>query len=119
MAKIWIVREKHYFFSLHILNLMSCKNGNGFMLVNLLGLLLHLGLEFPLFFFQAKLTGQIGHSVANGLPPLQHLFEKSCVKQCNDAKMSPANSLHASGYYSEYNETFDLIYSPNTKISIF
>ena len=27
----------------------------------------------------------------------------------NDAEMSPANSLHASAYYSEYNEIFDLI----------
>ena len=27
----------------------------------------------------------------------------------NDVEMSPANSLHASAYYSEYNERFDLI----------
>ena len=27
----------------------------------------------------------------------------------NDAEMGPANSLHASAYYSEYNERFDLI----------
>ena len=26
----------------------------------------------------------------------------------NDAEMGPANSLHASAYYSEYNERFDL-----------
>ena len=25
----------------------------------------------------------------------------------NDAEMGPANSLHASAYYSEYNERFD------------
>ena len=25
----------------------------------------------------------------------------------NDAEMGPANSLHASAYYSEYNEIFD------------
>ena len=25
----------------------------------------------------------------------------------NDSEMDPANSLHASGYYSEYNERFD------------
>ena len=24
-------------------------------------------------------AGQIGHSVANGSPPLQHFFERSCV----------------------------------------
>ena len=28
----------------------------------------------------------------------------------NDAEMGPANSLHASAYYSKYNERFDLIY---------
>ena len=27
----------------------------------------------------------------------------------NDAEMGPANSLHASAYYSKYNERFDLI----------
>ena len=27
----------------------------------------------------------------------------------NDVEMGPANSLHASAYYSEYNERFDLI----------
>ena len=28
----------------------------------------------------------------------------------NDAEMGPANSLHASTYYSEYNERFDLLF---------
>ena len=28
----------------------------------------------------------------------------------NDAEMGPANSLHASAYYSEYNERIDLIW---------
>ena len=28
----------------------------------------------------------------------------------NDTEMGPANSLHASAYYSEYNERFDLIW---------
>ena len=28
----------------------------------------------------------------------------------NDAEMGPANSLHASAYYSEYNERFDLMF---------
>ena len=28
--------------------------------------------------------------------------------ECNDAEMGPANLLHASAYYSEYNERFDL-----------
>ena len=27
----------------------------------------------------------------------------------NDAEIDPANSLHASAYYSEHNETFDLV----------
>ena len=30
----------------------------------------------------------------------------------NDAEMGPANSLHASAYYSEYNERFDLKLTP-------
>ena len=30
----------------------------------------------------------------------------------NDAEMGPANSLHASAYYSEYNKRFDLILRP-------
>ena len=32
-------------------------------------------------------TGQIGHSVANGSPPLRYLFERSCVARaqlCGD-----------------------------------
>ena len=32
-------------------------------------------------------AGQIGYSVANGLPPLQHFFERSCVaraQRCGD-----------------------------------
>ena len=28
----------------------------------------------------------------------------------NDVEMGPANSLHASAYYSKYNERFDLIF---------
>ena len=56
-------------------------------------------------------AGQIGHSVANhDSPTLQHFFEGSCVAhRRNDAEMGPANSLHASASYSEYNEKFDLI----------
>ena len=55
--------------------------------------------------FQA---GQIGYSVANGLPPLRHFFESTSVA-CwrSDAEMDPANSLHASTYYSEYNGKFN------------
>ena len=42
-------------------------------------------------------AGQIGHSVANGSPPLQHFFERSCVARThNDVEMGPANSLHVS-----------------------
>ena len=32
-------------------------------------------------------AGQIGHNAANGLPPLQHFFEKSCVTRRNHAEM--------------------------------
>ena len=53
-------------------------------------------------------TGQIVHSVVNGLPPLQYFFEKSCVSGLNVAVVTPDNSLHASSYYSEYIERFDL-----------
>ena len=38
---------------------------------------------------------QIGHSVANGSPPLQHFFERAVLLGRNDTKMSPANSFHA------------------------
>ena len=42
-------------------------------------------------------TSQIRHSVVNGLPPLRHFFERSCVaRRCTDAKVSLVNSLHAS-----------------------
>ena len=42
-------------------------------------------------------AGQIGHSVANGSPPLRHFFERSCVAHRRiDAEMGPANSLHTS-----------------------
>ena len=58
-------------------------------------------------------TCQVGHSVANGSVPPQHFFERSCVARdvrCrNDAKMGPANSLHASTKFSMYNEIFDSI----------
>ena len=56
-------------------------------------------------------AGQIGHSVANGSPPLQHFFErKYAARRRNDAEMGPANSLHASAYYNEYDEKFDLVF---------
>ena len=58
-------------------------------------------------------VGQIGRSVANSSPPLQHFFERSCVVRaqwCGLVEMDPENSLHSSAYYSEaYNERFDLI----------
>ena len=35
-------------------------------------------------------AGQIGYSVAKGLPPLQHFFERNCVaRRRNDAEMGP------------------------------
>ena len=42
-------------------------------------------------------AGQIGHSVSNNSPPLQHFLERNCIaSRCNDAEMGSANSLHAS-----------------------
>ena len=42
-------------------------------------------------------AGQIGHSVANGL------------SRCSNAEMGPANLLHASALYNNYNKRFDLV----------
>ena len=53
-------------------------------------------------------TGQIGHSVTNGSPPLRHSSKGAVLPGRNDAEMGPAHSLHASAYYSEYNDRFDL-----------
>ena len=66
-------------------------------------------------------AGQIGHSVANGSPPLRksdtvlptarHRCDISSKEAVlpgrNDAEMGPANSLHASAYYSDYTKRFD------------
>ena len=42
------------------------------------------------------LASQIGRSVANGSPPLQHFFKRSCVAhRRNEAEEGPANLLHA------------------------
>ena len=52
---------------------------------------------------------QIGHSVANGSPPLRNFFEKSYVScRRNDVELSPANFLQAWAEYSEYNRNFDM-----------
>ena len=53
-------------------------------------------------------AGQFGHSVADGLPLLQH-FKGAVLPGRRDAEMGPANSLHTSAYYSKFNERFDLI----------
>ena len=37
----------------------------------------------------------------------------------NDAEMGPANSLHASAYYGEYNEIFDQLKTLRTEISFY
>ena len=37
--------------------------------------------------------------------------KEAVLAGCNDVKMGPANSLHTSAYYSEYNERFDLSHS--------
>ena len=39
-----------------------------------------------------SLTGQIKHSVANGLPPLRHSSNKAVLGGRNDAEMGPVNS---------------------------
>ena len=44
------------------------------------------------------------------LPTARHrgdISSKAVLPGRNDAEMGPANSLHASTYYSEYNERFD------------
>ena len=45
------------------------------------------------------------------LPTARHRCDISSKEAvfpgCNDAETGPANSLHASAYYSEYNERFD------------
>ena len=33
--------------------------------------------------------------------------KEAVLRECNVVEMGPANSLHASTYYSEYNERFD------------
>ena len=47
------------------------------------------------------------------LPTARHRYdissEGAMLPGRNDAEMCSANSLHASAYYSEYNERFDLI----------
>ena len=44
-------------------------------------------------------AGQIGHSVANGSPPLRYFSEKRAVLPGrNDAEIGPVNLLHASAY---------------------
>ena len=46
-------------------------------------------------------AGQIGHRVADGLPPLRHFFKSSYVQPSLGAmppRMGPANSLHALAY---------------------
>ena len=34
--------------------------------------------------------------------------KEAVLSGCNDADIGPANSLHASAYYSKYNQRFDL-----------
>ena len=56
---------------------------------------------------------QAGQSVTV-LPMARHRCdissEEAVLPGRNDAEMGPANSLHASANYSEYNKRFDLIY---------
>ena len=52
-------------------------------------------------------AGQIGHSVANGSSPCDISSKGAVLPRRNDVEIGPANSLHASAYYSEYQERFD------------
>ena len=72
--KLKYVLQKKFFF------VFKLSNGNAF--VSGAG-----GLRF---IFR---DSQIGHSVANGSPPLQYFFERTIR---NDADIGPANSLHTS-----------------------
>ena len=59
-------------------------------------------------------SSNLGPVKSNTVLPTAHhrcgIYSKGAVLPgCNDAEMDPANSLHASVYYSEYNERFDLI----------
>ena len=60
-----------------------------------------------------SLAGQIGHNVTNGSPPLQYFFKGAAFPRRNKKEIDPADSLHASAYYSEYNERFDLNVKPS------
>ena len=55
-------------------------------------------------------AGQIGYTE---LPTARHRCDFSLKEAVlpgrNDTEMAPANYLHASAYYSEYNERFDLV----------
>ena len=55
-------------------------------------------------------AGQIGHRVANARHPCDVSSKGAVLSRHNDAEMGPANSLHASAYYSEYNERFDFMF---------
>ena len=60
------IKTKSFYNQLDFSELASWSSGNA--LISGAG-----GLRFKSW------TGQIGHSVANGSPPLQHLLERSCV----------------------------------------
>ena len=53
-------------------------------------------------------TGQIGHSVANGSPPLRHFLVRSCEPTGAVMRKSAPPTRYASAIYSEYNIGFDV-----------
>ena len=61
-------------------------------------------IEFLLLVTRSSLEWEVRDS---NLGPIKFSSKEAVLPRRNDAKMGPANSLHASGYYSEYNERFD------------
>ena len=64
-------------------------------------------------FLERKVRGSnLGPVKDTVLPPARHrcdISQKGAVfPGRNDVEMGPANLLHASAYYSDYNERFDL-----------
>ena len=56
--------------------------------------------------FQSQ-ASQIGHSASNGLPPLRHFFERSCVARAQWRGDGPCKLAIRFGLIHEYDERFD------------
>ena len=53
-------------------------------------------------------AGQIEHSIATASHRCDITSNGAVLSGRNNAEMGPANLIHASAYYSEYNKRFDL-----------